>query len=126
MGQRLGNHPAVLSLLSLWGGGYSKLTPAAAAKELAQLRASKLYASGDRLTLDKVRLLGLISTRGSSNELPAPRQVVPSSKTQGRAKLEAEARQIRLDPGYTDKSRANNKQLVARMAEIMSALHGTE
>lgn len=52
-----------------------------------------------------------------SAKQPAPK-VAPSAKS----KLEAEARTIRLDPGYTDRGRANHKQLVARMSQIMAEL----
>jgi hypothetical protein len=49
--------------------------------------------------VDRVRVLSRIATRGQSCELKGPNQVIPSAKTQGRQKLEAEAKEIRLDKG---------------------------
>jgi hypothetical protein len=117
-GQVLGNHPAVLSMLALWNGGYSKLTPERAAAELAQHRASKLYASGDRLTLDKVRLLGQIATRGQSGELPMPAKAAPVAKSQIQTRIDA----IRRDPHYMGDTKLR-AALVAEMGDLYRQLH---
>jgi hypothetical protein len=117
-GQVPGNHPAVLVMLSLWNGGYSKLTPEAAAKELAQHRASKSYIEGNRMTLDKVRLLGLIATRGQDGEMPMPAKVAPAAKSA----VQAEIDKIRSDKNYTSIDAKVRAPLVARINALYAQL----
>jgi hypothetical protein len=118
-GQILGNHPAVLSMLALWNGGFSKLTPEDAARELAQHRASKSYMSGNRLTLDKVRLLGMIATRGQDGEMSMPAKAAPVAVSA----VQKEINKIRSDKNYTSMDKKVRQPLVARMNELMSQLH---
>jgi hypothetical protein len=118
-GQVLGNHPSVLVMLSLWNGGYSKLSPEQASKELAQQRASKSYMTGDRMTLDKVRLLGMIATRGQGGEMPMPSKVAPAAKSA----VQAEIDKIRSDKNYTSIDAKVRAPLVARMNSLMAQLH---
>ncbi len=119
-GERLSNHPAVLSMLSLWNGGYSKLTPEAAARELAQHRATKEYQAGDRFKLDKVRLLTMIATRGQSEEMAMPAKAAPAAKSAVQQRIEA----IRKDPGYTSMDSRVRKPLVDEMSRLMAQIHG--
>jgi hypothetical protein len=78
----------------------------------------------ERGIVDRVRVLSRIAARGQSRELKGPNQVVPSAKSQGSQKLEPEAKQIRLDKGYWDKSAPSHRALQSRMADIMGQLHG--
>ncbi len=75
-------------------------------------------------TVDRARLISAIAYVGDKNEVSAPPQVVPSPSAQARQKLEAEARTIRQDKGYWDKSAPNFRALQARMGEIMRQLSG--
>ena len=118
-GQCLANHPAVLSMLALWNGGYSKLTPEAAARELAQHRASKEYLAGDRFKLDKVRLLTMIATRGQSEEMPMPAKVAPAAKSAVQKEIDA----IRANPDYVGLDSKKRKPLVEHMAALQAQLH---
>lgn len=124
-GERLTNSPSVIAGLAFFGGGYTKLSKEAAAKELKTIRESKAFQAGDKLSVDKATLLLLIVNRGAAKQdtasLNAPTQ--KPAPVPGRAKLEAEARTIRMDPGYIDRGRANHKQLVARMSQIMAELY---
>jgi hypothetical protein len=117
-GQVLGSHPSVLVMLALWNGGYSRLTPERAAAELAQHRQSKSYMAGNRMTLDKVRLLGMIATRGSSNELPMPVKAAPAAKSQIQQRIDA----IRRDPHYMGETKLR-AALVAEMGDLYKQLH---
>ena len=137
-GQCLGNHPSVLVMLSLWNGGYSKLTPEAAARELAQHRATKEYLAGDRFKLEKVRLLTMIATRGQSDEMempsprggtPAPKGTKPTHERLGAPQanqqtVQAEIAKIRADKNYTSMDSKLRKPLVERMAALQAQLHG--
>jgi hypothetical protein len=119
-GQCLANHPSVLVMLSLWNGGYSKLTPEAAAKELAQHRATKEYLAGDRFKLEKVRLLTMIATRGQeSRELLMPAKAAPAAQSA----IEKEIAAIRADPAYVGLDGKKRAPLVARMSALMAQLH---
>jgi hypothetical protein len=116
-GQCLANHPSVLVMLSLWNGGYSKLTPEAAAKELAQHRATKEYLAGDRLKLEKVRLLTMIATRGQDGaEMPMPAKAAPAAKSAVQKEIDA----IRKNPDYIGLDSRKRAPLVARMGRLMS------
>jgi hypothetical protein len=117
-GQVLGNHPSVLFALMLWHGGYTRMTPAAAARELAQHRASKEYLAGDRFKLEKVRLLGQIAARGQSNELPMPPKAAPVAQSQIQKRIDA----IRRDPHYMGEARLR-AALVAEMGDLYRQLH---
>jgi hypothetical protein len=105
-------------MLALWNGGYSKLTPERAAAELVQHRQSKSYMAGNRMTLDKVRLLGMIATRGSSNELPMPVKAAPAAKSQIQQRIDA----IRRDPAYMGEAKLR-AALVAEMGDLYRQLH---
>jgi hypothetical protein len=119
-GQCLANHPSVLVMLSLWNGGYSKLTPERAAKELAQHRATKEYLAGDRFKLEKVRLLTMIATRGQeSRELLMPAKTAPAAKSA----VEQEIASIRKNPDYVGLDSKKRAPLVARMSALMAQLH---
>ena len=118
-GERLGNNPSVLVMLSLWNGGYSKLSREAAARELAQHRATKEYLAGDRFKLDKVRLLTMIATRGQSEEMAIPAKVAPAAKSS----VEQEIAAIRKNPDYLSMDAKKRKPLVERMGALQGQLH---
>jgi hypothetical protein len=122
--RRLTNSPSVISLLALYGSGYSRLSPEAAAKELTTLRASKGYLSGDALTRDKAHLLQILAGRRAAKDTAAT--AAPKAKavpTAAKSKLETEAREIRKDAGYWSKDAPNHKALQSRMAQIMGELY---
>jgi hypothetical protein len=121
-GQVLGNHPSVLVMLSLWNGGYSKLTPEAAARELAQHRATKEYLAGDRFKLEKVRLLTMIATRGQSEEMPMPAKAEPK-RPAPTSWVQVEIEKIRANEDYTSMDSKKRKPLVERMNQLMAQLH---
>jgi hypothetical protein len=112
-GQVLGSHPSVLVMLALWNGGYSRLTPERAAAELAQHRQSKSYMAGNRMTLDKVRLLGI-----QSNEMPMPPKAAPVAQSQIQTRIDA----IRRDPHYMGDTKLR-AALVAEMGDLYRQLH---
>jgi hypothetical protein len=124
-GSLLTNHPAVVTGLWLWHSGYSRLSPEAAGKELATLRQSKAYMQKDGLTLAKTQMLASIVAQGHARAgkmQPAPvkaAKVAPSAKS----KLETELRSLQLDPSYTDKSRPNHRQVLARVQAIFGELY---
>ena len=73
LGQRLTNSPAVISLLALYGSGYSRLSPEAAAKELETLRKGKGYLAGDALTRDKaVKNFAVSASHEISSQIDSP------------------------------------------------------
>ena len=122
MGARLGDMPAVIIAPAHLHRGDLNLSPAQAQAEIKKLRGDKAYVTGDRATVDRVRVLSRIASRGDRNEVPMRSHAVPNTKSQGRGKLEAEAEQIRLDKGYWDKAAPNHRALQARMAELMQQL----
>jgi hypothetical protein len=122
VGRALGDVPSVVAGLAAWERGDLRLSPADARKELARVRASKEYGEGKASAVDRVRLLSRVAARGADQQPPsgkAHRPVAPSRK----GKLEAELSRLRMDEGYTDKGRANHKQILARVQEIYRELH---
>lgn len=124
VGEVIGNSPAAVYALAAYQRGYTRMSPEKAASEVARLRGLKQYQAGDKVFTDQVALLSKIAHRGKSNELkmPAKTPVVKSGATMGREKLDAEARTIRQDKGYWDKSAPNFRALQARVGEIMREL----
>jgi hypothetical protein len=77
--------------------------------------------AGDRMTLDKVRLLGLIATRGQSEEMPMPARTVSPAKSA----VQVEIDKIRADKNYISSDSKVRAPLVKRMGELMAQLHGS-
>jgi hypothetical protein len=100
------------------------MSPAKAAAEVERITKLDQYRRGDKLTIDHLNVPRKIASRDQRPDLAPKAPVVKSGKTMGREKLEAEAKQIRLDKGYWDKSAPNFRALQARMGEIMRHLSG--
>jgi hypothetical protein len=114
-----GNDPGVLLTLAEFYRGTTRLSPEAAAKELAKVRADKNFWNGDKYLVDRARLLGTIAARSSSRELPMPTKQMPAEKSGAQKELD----KLRMDPSYFDRYAPNHKVVAARVAELMKQIH---
>jgi hypothetical protein len=134
-GDRLGNHIGVVVALAL--RQYARLSPEAARKEIDAIKAEPGYWRGDRLAIDKVRLLASIAARPSgrtqSAASPQPRalgtrggddvHVGPTHQTRDELRRELAAlNQLGSDLHSSDGQR--RKRAVARRQDIVKQLRG--
>jgi hypothetical protein len=144
---RLGNDPAMLITLAGLSkdGMFRTMTPAKAREEIAAMRANKNHSinkpgSSDRTAwMARYRMLSALAhseesevspkdrklgaREGNVKEMVADRTAKEASGDSPQAKLEAELKQLRLDPAYYDKSKPNNKAVVERVRAIYRELY---
>lgn len=121
-GRSLGNLPAVILTLAAHQRGDVRLSPAAAEREIRKLRQGKLYASGDPLTVDRVKLLSRVAARGQeSNELALPKRG-PAPTPSAQEKIQARIKELKTLPSYWDASHASHKEIVNQVASLYAQL----
>jgi hypothetical protein len=140
-GDRIENHPAAVIALAL--RGFARLAPEAAEKEMGRLRGSEAFTSGDKLTLDKVRMLAHVIA-GKKPEAPRPPQpnrgivykredygtrggdpAHPGQGTQAAAALRAELKKLQAkDSDLFSSDGPKRKRAIARRQEIHALLEG--
>ena len=125
-------HPiAMTRTLAAIGSGMFSLSREQAQAALDKMRADRksplydLSHKEHRLYKDSYRNLSLVANRepkkgrqGSVDELVKDRTATEPKGDSPEAKIEAEIRQLRLDPAYSDKSKPNHKAVVERMREL--------
>jgi hypothetical protein len=133
-GNRIGNHPALVEGLAL--RAFARLSPEAAQRDLDQIRASKGYQAGDKLSVAKARMLQIVISRaqGSQPSAPAPRgkafgtrgdDVAAGQGSQAAAALRAELKAMSdTKSDLFSSDGAKRKRAVARRQEIVSQLGG--
>jgi hypothetical protein len=132
-----GNQLSVLEALGMIACGDMSKKPEVAAKILETMRRDPKsplrdpYHKGHRLAVQQAKVLAdvvdrrdkFIAKNGGSRqadvkELVADRTAKEPVGDSAEAKIDAELRQLRLDPAYMDKSKANHKVVVERVREL--------
>jgi hypothetical protein len=117
-GEQIGNSPAAVFALAMWQRGYTRMSPEKAASEVARLRGTKEYQSGDKKYTDAVALVSKIAARGQSRELAMPRPTAPAA----RPAIQQEIDKIRQNPDYTSMDSKKRAPLVARVNALYAQL----
>jgi len=128
-GRRLGNSVQVVEALAL--RQFARQPPEAAQRELDQLRASKTYQSGDKLSIAKARMLGIViahaqpSATGSpfpTRDAGTPTSTVTTMvpKNSIRARIDA----INSHPDLLSADSTKRLKLVKERAALQAKLEG--
>jgi hypothetical protein len=123
VGRSLGNLPAVILTLAAHQRGDVRLSPADAQREITKLRQGKLYASGDPMTVDRVKLLSKVAARGQSTEMemPATKKGAAPAPT-SRERIEGQIKALRANPAYLDRESPSHAEVVAQVTDLYAQL----
>jgi hypothetical protein len=135
-----GNQLSVLEALGMVACGEMSHKPEDAAKLLAAMKSDPKsalrdpYHKGHRLALQQAKVLADVMDRrdkflekknggrqANVKEMVADRTAKEPAGDSPEAKIDAELKQLRLDPAYLDKSKPNHKVVIERVRELYRA-----
>ena len=124
-----GNSPALLETLALMTDNLLGLSPQDAAAKLKGWRSDPKHPLRQSLHAEhamyvaRARALAILAEgtggrQGNVEELVKDRTAKEPAGDSPEAKIDAELRQLRLDPAYMDKSKPNHKAVIERVREL--------
>ena len=127
LGRRLADNAAVVEMLAEFALGVFHLSPSQARAQLKTLQSMPEYKAGKPNVVARVRSLNAIIAQGKGGDHKgladaAAQRKAPKVTPTAKSKLEAELKQIRMDPGYYKRDADNHKALVARVNAIYAEL----
>jgi hypothetical protein len=124
-GRLVSNHPELIIALALKKNGFTRLTPAAAQKELDSLRTQKLDALGKA----KIKMLALIAAKGKTGEHQGLKDALskksaPKPTPTAESKIRGDIAALRRSEAYFRRDHPAHLETVRQVNALYAKLHG--